>query len=144
MSTTTRGAGWVLRLVAAVGLAVSAYMHVVIASGPAFADGQITLAGLFLADAVAAAVAGVWVLVRGSLLAWLVVGLVAVPSLLALVVTTYVQVPSLGPLPSIYDPFWYGEKIAAAAGAAVAGLAALAALVALVRLGRRGPVPARP
>lgn len=141
VSTTTGGAaGLVLRLVAAVGLAVSASVHVDLAEGPLFADGQVTLAGLFVADAVAAATAAVFVLVRGSHPAWLVVALVAVPSLLALVVTTYVKVPSVGPLPAVYEPFWYAEKVAAAAGATVA---ALTALVALARLGRRDRLPVR-
>ena len=131
-------ASLLLRVVAALGLAVSAYLHVVLAEGPVFADGQVTVAGLFLADAAAAAVAALAVLISGRRPAWLLVALVAVPSLLALVVTTYVKVPSVGPLPAVYEPFWYAEKALAALGAAVAAVAAAAALGLLGRRARTG------
>lgn len=131
-SRPTRTAGvrrsWLLRGVAATALAVSAAVHVDLAEGPWAADGQVTLAGLFVADALAAVVVGLWVLLRGSRLAWLAVALVAVPSAAALVVTTYVQVPSVGPLPAVYEPFWYAEKVVAAVAAALAALCAAVAL----------------
>ena len=118
-----------LRGVAAVALAVSAYIHVDLASGPLVADGQVTLAGFFIGQAVAAALAAVFVIVRGSRLAWFATGVVALASLAALVVTVYVLVPSIGPLPAMYEPFWYTEKVVAAVAAALAAAAALVALV---------------
>lgn len=137
---TSRGTGMqralLPRIAAAVALAVSAYVHVDLALGrPWVADGQVTLAGLFIGDAVAAAVTGLWVLVQGSRLAWLVAGLVALVSALALLVTTYVQVPAVGPLPSIYDPLWYPDKSVAFAAAAVASV--IAAVVLAVGSRRR-------
>ncbi len=33
--------------------------------------------------------------------------------------------PAIGPLPAVYEPFWYTEKVVAAALAAVAALMAL-------------------
>ncbi len=118
-----------LRGVAALALAVSAYIHIDLASGPLFADGQVTLAGLFIGQATAAALAAVWVLARGSRLAWLVAGGVALGSLAALVVTVYVLVPAIGPLPAVYEPFWYTEKVVAAVAVALAAAAALIALL---------------
>lgn len=118
-----------LRGVATLALVVSAYIHIDLASGPLVADGQVTLAGLFIGQAIAAAVAALWVLARGSRLAWLVTGGVGLASLTALVVSVYVLVPSIGPLPAVYEPFWYTEKVLAAASAAVAAVAALAALL---------------
>ena len=119
----------VLRGVGAAALAVSAYVHVDLAAGPLVADGQITLAGLFVGQAVAASLCALWVLARGSRPAWLVSGLLALASVGALVLSVYVLVPSIGPLPAMYEPFWYPAKVLAAGAAAVAALAALAALL---------------
>ena len=127
--TGTDKGSLVLRGVAALALAVSAYVHVELATGPLVADGQVTLAGLFIAQAVAAALAAVWVVVRGTRLAWVVTGGVGLASLLALVVTVYVLVPSIGPLPAMYEPFWYPDKVVAAVAAALAAAAALVALL---------------
>ncbi len=116
-----------LRGVAALALAVSAYIHVDLASGPMVADGQVTLAGLFIGQAIADALAAVFVVVSGSRLAWFATGGVGLASLAALVVTVYVLVPSIGPLPAMYEPFWYTEKVVAAIAAALAAAAALVA-----------------
>lgn len=125
----------VLALLGALTLGYSAYLHVRIAveRPPLFADGQVTLSGLFIAQATAAMVVVLWVLLRRSTLAWLAFGAVAAGSLGALVLSVYVQIPSVGPFPVIYEPFWYQDKYLAAASAAAAGLVALVALVALVR-----------
>ena len=116
------------RLLAAGALAVNAYVHVDLAQGPLAADGQLTLAALFLGDAVAAVTAGLWLLLRPSRLAWCAVAAVATASFLALVVTTYVSVPAVGPLPAVYEPFWYAAKVTAALAALVAAVTALATL----------------
>lgn len=126
---------WWLRGLAAAGLTVSAAVHVELAAGPWFADGGVTLAGLFVADAVSAALAALWVLLRGSWLAWVIVGLVAGSAVLALVVTTYVLVPAVGPLPAVYEPVWYAEKVVAAVAAGVAAVCAVIALAAPTRRG---------
>lgn len=122
-----------LRALIAMALGVSAYLHVDLAQGPLTTDGGITLAGLFIAQAVVAALAALWVLVRGDRLAVAAAGLVALSSLAALVLSVYVKVPSIGPLPVMYEPIWYAEKVTAAVAAAVA---AVAAVVALARLPR--------
>ncbi len=118
-----------LRGVAGLGLAVSAHLHIDLAAGPRFADGQVTVAGLFTGQAITAALAAVWVLARPSRLAWLATGGVALGSLVALVITVYVLVPAIGPLPAVYEPFWYTEKVVAAVAAALAAAAALIALL---------------
>ena len=117
-----------LRGAATLALVVSAFIHIDLAAGPLVADGQITLAGLFIGQAIAAAFAALWVVARGSHLAWLVSGGVGLASLIALVVSVYVLVPSIGPLPAVYEPFWYAEKVVAASAAAVAVVAAVVAL----------------
>ena len=123
-----------LRLLTAVALAVSAYLHWDLSGSPYYAAGQITLSGLFLAQAVVAALVAVWVAVRAETLAVLVALAVAAASLLALVLSVYVRLPSFGPFPVLYEPLWYGDKVAAAVAAAVATVAALAALA--LRRGR--------
>ncbi len=126
--------GMLLRVLGAVTLGYSAYLHFDIARGTElFGAGQITLTGLFMAQAVVGALVVLWVLIRGDLLSWLAFGLVALASLGALVTSTVVQIPAIGPFPLIYDPLWYTEKILAAVSA---GAACLVALVALLRLRR--------
>ena len=90
--------------------------------------------GLFVAQAVAAAVVVLWVLIRGDALAWLAFAAVAAGSLVALLLSVWVRIPSIGPLPVIYEPLWYADKYLAAISA---GLAVVVALVALALLRRR-------
>lgn len=130
---TTDGAGRggtpVLRVAAAAALLVSAYVHLDLASPPYYIAGQLTLAALFVVQAVAAAVAAAWVLVRGSRRALLAAAVVGLASVLALVLSVYVRLPSFGPFPVLYEPFWYASKVVAAVAAAVAVGSAVAALV---------------
>jgi hypothetical protein len=64
------------------------------------------------------------------------------------VVTVYVAVPAIGPLPRIFEPVWYAEKVLAAAAAGTASLAALHGLVLVARQQRRdllaAPAATRP
>jgi hypothetical protein len=123
-----------LRVLGAITLGFSAYLHYDIARGTQlYADGQITLTGLFMAQAVVGALVVLWVLARGDLLAWLAFGAVAAASLAALLLSSVVQIPAIGPFPIIYDPTWYTEKYLAAASAGAACLVALVALLGLRR-----------
>ncbi|RYV49550.1 hypothetical protein [Pengzhenrongella frigida] len=125
-------------MLGALTLGDSAYLHsrIAVERPPLFADGQVTLSGLFVAQASAAALVVIWVVVRPSVVAWLAFGAVAAGSLGALVLSVYVQVPSIGPFPVIYEPLWYQDKYLATASAAAAVLVALVALVWLRRLAR--------
>ncbi len=125
--------GLAARLLTAGALAVSAYVHVDLSSSPYFAGGQITLGALFLAQAVVAAVVALSVVVRPSRSAFAAAAVVAAASLLALVLSTYVRLPSIGPFPVLYEPFWYAEKVVAAVAAGVALLAAAAGFARRVR-----------
>lgn len=125
--------GLAVRLLIAAALAVSAYVHVDLSSSPYYAGGQLTIGALFLGQAAAAAAVALWVLVRPSRAAYAVAGVVAAASFVALVLSTYVRLPSVGPFPVLYEPVWYAEKIVAASAAGVALLAALAGLARRVR-----------
>lgn len=115
-----------LRWVGAAALAVSVVVHLQLADRPYVSAGQVTLAGLFLAQAVVAGLAALCLLLSGRRAAWLGAGAVALASLVALVLSVYVQVPALGPFPTLYEPLWYPQKVVAAAAAAVALLAVTA------------------
>lgn len=119
----------VLRLVVAAALLVSAYLHVVLATGPTTSGGQLTLAALFRAQAVVAVLVAAWLLLRPSRTAWLAAAAVGLGSLVAVTVSTYVQLPAVGPFPSLYEPEWYPSKLLAAATAGAAGAGALAGLL---------------
>ena len=120
-----------LRVIGALALGYSAYLHARIASDstPLAADGEIRLSGLFVAQAVAAVLVSLWVLVQGSRLAWLAFTAVAIGSFAAVVLTTYITLPGIGPLPEIHDPVWYQDKVLAAVSAGVASLVGIVALV---------------
>ena len=128
---SARAALVVLRVLAAAALGVSALLHVVLAQGPLVSGGQVTLAGLFIAQAIVATLIALAVLLSGHRLAWIAAAVVGLGSLAALVLSVYVQIPAVGPFPTLYEPLWYGEKVLAAASAA------LAAVVAVVALRRR-------
>ena len=118
----------VLQLLTAPALAASAYLHVALAQGPLVSAGQITVAGLFVGQAVVAALAAVAVLLRPGRAAWAAAAAVALGTLAAVVLFTYVRLPAVGPFPAVYEPSWYRDKVLAAATAAVAAGAALGGL----------------
>jgi hypothetical protein len=125
--------GLAVRLLTAAALAVSAYVHASLSSSPYYAGGQVTLGALFLGQAVVAAVVALWVLVRPSRAALVAAAVVAAASFAALVLSTYVRLPSVGPFPVLYEPFWYADKVVAAVAAGVALLLAAAGLARRVR-----------
>ncbi len=115
-----------LRALTAAGLAVTAYIHLHLAGDYAFVGTQITLADLFRAQAIAAIIAALLLLIRGNRLAWVPAILVAAGSLAALVGTVYVHVPAIGPFPAIYEPLWFPEKVVGVLSVAIATVAAIA------------------
>src|SRR5215210_1771987 len=94
-SSRTDRTSLLLRVIGAVALGFSAYLHFKIAfdSRPFYTDGKFTLAGLFVAQAVAATLVSLWVLLQGSRLAWLAFTVVALGSFVAVVMSTYVTIP---------------------------------------------------
>lgn len=131
-----------VRLVAAAALLVVADVHLDLAAGNALVGEQVTLGDLFRVQAAVAGVVALAALVWPVRVVWLVAAAVGFASLLAVVVTVYVVVPSVGPLPRIFEPVWYPEKVIAAVAAGAAVLAALAGLLLAVRQGRPSPAPA--
>jgi hypothetical protein len=128
--TTPRTWSWVLRAVIAAGLVVDAVVHLRLASEYQLAFPQGIGGGtLFRVEAAIAIAAAVGVLVRADRRTLLFAFVVAASAFVAVVVTRYVEVPALGPLPSMYEPLWFFEKSLSAVAEGLAATAALAALV---------------
>jgi len=133
----------VFRAVIAAGLVVDAVVHLHLAPGyqEASPDG-IGLGTLFILQAVAAVGAALYVLARGTRRAYAVAVLVAGAALLAVLLSRYVDLPAIGPLPTMYEPIWFPEKAASAAAEALA--AALAATALTIKKTRRPAAASRP
>jgi hypothetical protein len=117
---------WVpaLRGALVAGLVVDAYVHADLA--PSYAgDGIFRAQNLFLVEAGVALGAAMLVLAAGRLAAVLLAALVAASALAAVVVSRYVDLGAIGPLPDLYEPVWYPEKLVAAGAEAVALVAAV-------------------
>jgi hypothetical protein len=138
---------WVLRLLVAAGLAIDAEVHARLAAGyDANRHGPLSQGDLFRAEAVLSAVVAVLIVVallRGSSVAGLVVAviafLVSASALGALLVSVYRDVGPVGPLPDMYEPFWFPDKSLAAVAEAIAAAASLVLVVVLLRRRRRRP-----
>jgi hypothetical protein len=121
--------GLVLTVITAAGLAVDAYIHwklappldaIVGTSSPQISQGE-----LFRVEAVMALIAMVLVLtIRGRISA-AIAFLVAAGGLGAVLLYAYVNVGEIGPLPNMYDPTWYSEKVISVSAQVVTSLAAL-------------------
>ncbi|WP_051944393.1 hypothetical protein [Streptacidiphilus rugosus] len=120
----------VLRGTAAAGLAVDASIHLKLAHQYApVASSTINEGTLFRIEATAAIVAALLVLLWrhrfGDRFAWLT----AAAGLAAILFYRYADPGALGPLPDMYEPIWFTDKVWALLGQATA-LAALTPLIA--------------
>ncbi|OUM45190.1 hypothetical protein B8W73_01710 [Arthrobacter agilis] len=118
----------VLRILIAAALIVSAVIHFQLAAGfqQAAPDG---IGGgiLFRIQGAAAVLAALYVLVRGTHRSYLLAALVALASLAAVLAYRYIQIPTIGPIPSLYEPVWYTTKTITAVAEALALILALTA-----------------
>jgi hypothetical protein len=115
---------WVLAGLAVAGLAVDAYTHFDLAPTYRFnATSTLSESLLFRVEAVLAILVALAVVVRRNRLTALLVVLVAGGGLVLLLVYRYVDIGRIGPIPAMYDPEWFAEKVASALGEAVAALA---------------------
>ncbi len=119
-----------LTAVVVVGLAIDAFVHFHLAGN--FAANKTSVLSeptLFRAEAIASVVALVAVLVRPNRGTYLFAFLLALAGTIAVVFYRYVDLGAVGPIPSMYDPYWGpAEKVISAIGEALAAVAALALL----------------
>lgn len=107
-------------------LAVDAVMHLRLAPGFAFGYPEGSNGGnIFRIAAAVALIAGLSLAVRASVATYLLAAAVLGSAFAALVLYTYVEVPQLGPIPSMYDPVWYPDKTLTAVAEGVGALTAL-------------------
>ncbi|MBG6179428.1 hypothetical protein [Arthrobacter sp. CAN_A1] len=124
-----------LRVAIAVGLAIDAFVHLQLAANYQLAfPGGIGGGNLFRVQAVAAILAALYVLIRGSWLSYLVAALVALSAFAAVVLSVYIQLPAIGPIPAMYEPIWFFDK---ALSAVAEGVAGVLAVVGMILVGRR-------
>lgn len=107
-----RLAGWGLRLLVAACLITDAVVHLRLASqyAQASAPGHLSEGLLFRAESVAALVVALAVLLLGNRAAYAAAVIVAGSAFVAVMLFRYVNVPAFGPLPSMYEPLWFGQK----------------------------------
>jgi hypothetical protein len=131
-----------LRLLAAAGLAVDAFVHTDLA-GRFGTGGTISESTLFLVQAALAALAALGVAVRGRRPEAAFGFVIAAAALGAVLLYRYVDVGTLGPLPNMYDPAWYPEKTLSVIAEAVAVAACAALFVIAGPRRRRATAPRR-
>ena len=123
-----------LRITVVVALVVDAVVHLRLAGGYqlAFPDG-VGGGTVFRLESVMALAVAVLVLWWGDERAHGAALVVLLSAFVAVVLYRYVPVPTLGPLPSMYEPVWFTEKSVSAVAEGVGALAALLGLLAARR-----------
>jgi hypothetical protein len=127
----------VLRVLAAAGLAISAWIHFDLADRYKTLGDTITQADLFYAQAAVAAVVALWLLVTGMRTAWWAAALVGAGSFAAVMLYRYVDVGAIGPIPNMHDASWLPSPDKAISAVAEAGVVVLWLLYEAVRRRRR-------
>jgi hypothetical protein len=126
------------RLIAVVGLGIDAYVHLDLASTYSEAEAPVNEGILFRAEAVLALLTALALILWARRPSFLLGFAISASALTLMLVSRYVDLGALGPLPDLYDPVWFPEKLWAASGEAAAAAASLAGLLLLsVRTGLR-------
>lgn len=133
--------GLLLRPAVFAGLGVDAFVHVHLA-GDTGQSGTISEGTLFWIQGAVAALVAVLVLVRPRPASYLIAFLVSASALGAVLLYRYVDVGAIGPLPDMYEPVWYTEKVVTTVAEAVAAVAAAIGVAAAARR-PRAAVPER-
>ncbi len=118
-----------LLVVTVAGLAVDIYVHLTLASTYDAVRGTVSEGQLFRAEAAAAFVAALVLVVRPSRVTAALAAVVAGGGLAALLLYRYVDVGRLGPFPDMFEPFWFTDKTRTAVAQGVATAAAAVLVV---------------
>lgn len=126
------------------GLIVDAVVHLQLASGyQAAAPGGIGEGTIFRIESAVAVLVALAVLIRPGRAAYAVALVVALSALGAVLLYRYVDVPALGPIPSMYEPVWFAKKTATAIVEAAASIGAATGLLTVGSLRSSGDAAAR-
>ena len=131
-----------LAVVTAAGLAYDAKVHLHLAGGYDAIGDTITQGALFRVEAVAALLAAVLVLVVDHRLAWATAAMTGLAGVAAVLLYRYVDVGAIGPIPNMYEPAWYPEKLYSLYAEIAVALAASAGGIRAMR--HRQPVSEQP
>jgi hypothetical protein len=104
----------VLAVLVAAGLGYDAWVHLHLASGYDAVGSTVTQGALFRVEAALAVVAGIAVLLSDRRLVWVAAGLTGLAGVVAVVLYRYVDVGAIGPIPDMYEPAWFAEKLRSA------------------------------
>ncbi|MGN6251516.1 MAG: hypothetical protein ACTHNS_06865 [Marmoricola sp.] len=119
-------AGLLLRLLVVASLVADAVVHLRLAHGYQLAQpAGIGQGNLFRVEAVVALLVALWVLATGGRRSYVAAVVVAGSAFVAVVLYRYVDVPALGPVPSMYEPVWFGQKTLSAVAEGLGALLAL-------------------
>ncbi len=125
-----------VRLLVSSSLAVDAYVHSDLAHTYAEVTDGIGEGNLFRVDAVAAAVTAAAALFIANRLAYGMAFILGVSAAVLAVVATHMQVGPFGPIPDLYDPIWYSEKLVSVIAESIAAAGAIGGLLILRRRSR--------
>lgn len=111
----------VVRGVVVLGLAVDAFVHLRMAPVmDVAAPGGIGGGNLFRIQGTVAAVVALLVLLLPRAWSYGLAALVGLSALVPVLLYHFVDVPPIGPIPRMYDPFWSPEKVVSIVGEALA------------------------
>lgn len=134
-----------LVIVVAAGLVVDAVVHAQVASSYALVRTSVmSQADLFRLEALLAVVAAAGVFVRPTRVTALAALVVSVGGVGAVLLYTYVDPGVMGPVPDMFDPVWYPEKVASLVGESVAALAGVALVIVLRSTAPPAPLRSAP
>lgn len=120
-----QGAALAVRLITAAGLGIDAYVHLTLAPTYAEGGGQINEGVLFRGEAVLAVFSALVIIFAARRISFLLGFAVSASALAIMLLSRYVDIGALGPLPDLYDPVWFPAKLLAAFSEGAASIAAL-------------------
>ncbi|HEX6446947.1 MAG TPA: hypothetical protein VF053_17770 [Streptosporangiales bacterium] len=141
--TTAAPAQLVLRIVTCVGLVADAGVHLHLARSYDVVAGGIGQGNLFRIESVVSLIVAVLILVVRRWWMDAIAFLVAGSALLAVLASTYVHIGAVGPIPDMYEPIWYLEKVLVTTAEAMATVSALVAAVLAFRARDTRRAPSR-
>ena len=120
----------VVRALVVAGLVIDAYIHLKLApSQPPGGPGHLGQVALFNAEGAVAIMAAALVLLRPRTWTYLFAVLIAGTALAAVLISRYADIGAIGPIPNLYEPAWYTDKVVTTVAEGIAFAAAALLLV---------------
>jgi hypothetical protein len=93
------------------------------------ATGGLSQGDLFRIEAGVAALAAVLILLTAHRAAWAIALVAMASAVAAVLLSRYVEIGQLGPVPDMFEPYWYGQKVVAALAEAIGTVTAVVGLI---------------